>query len=192
MINAVKNGKSEVVELARSMNPPCDWNEQVTAAAAQYKEFGIIKWLLAKGCPFDHRVTYSAAKNGCLEILKYIIENYNFRVGPGVYTVAKRNNQISIIEYLFSINAPTEYDPGGGNHVDDEDYFIRRGNIDLMIASQSEEEELFIISFPNIENTLFEGARNTKRTAIYLVEEDDKYVNDDDDDEDDNDFIPIY
>ena len=60
--NAAASGHVGVLQLLRSQDPPCQWNEGACRNAAARGHLGVLRWLRSQQppCPWDQRVVAEA------------------------------------------------------------------------------------------------------------------------------------
>ena len=59
----------------RAQDPPCPWNEQTCARAAEKGHLNVLQWAHENGCPWDEWTCTKAVRGKHLNVLHYAIEN---------------------------------------------------------------------------------------------------------------------
>ena len=78
----------------------CRWNEYTIQAAAEQGNLEMVKYCVANECPTDVSACANAAKNGHLEVLKYLRETAKAPWAEGTASLAAENGHLHILEYL--------------------------------------------------------------------------------------------
>ena len=78
----------------------CKWDESTINEAASQGNLEIFKYCVANKCPIDCGACAWAAKNGHLEILKYLCEEVKTPWNSDTAEWAAQNGQLHILEYL--------------------------------------------------------------------------------------------
>ena len=91
--------KLELLEWARE-EKECTWNSRTINAAARQGNLEMVKYCVANECPIDEFACANAAKNGHLEVLKYLREEAKAPWDSGTATWAAKNGHLHILEYL--------------------------------------------------------------------------------------------
>jgi hypothetical protein len=78
----------------------CDWDEKTIRAAAEQGNLEMIKYCVANKCPIGVFACANAAKNGHLEVLKYLREEVKAPWGWTTAANAAENGHLHILEYL--------------------------------------------------------------------------------------------
>ena len=94
-----KTNKLELLKWARE-EKECEWDEWTINAAAYQGNLEMVKYCVANECPIDTGACAYAARNGHLEILKYLREEA--KAPWYFYTAAwaAENGHLHILEYL--------------------------------------------------------------------------------------------
>ena len=92
----VRTNKLELLKWARE-EKKCEWSERTINAAAEQGNLEMLKYCVANECPIDMNACAFAARNGHLEILKYLREEV--KVPWDWYTayMAARNGHLHIL-----------------------------------------------------------------------------------------------
>lgn len=100
-----------------NINTKCHMDRSLLMVAAAAGKMDTVKYLIDQGLSIDDpnnfglTVFYNAVSHGQLDIVKYLVENYNVNIncesffGDTCLDMALKNNYITTAEYLQSINA---------------------------------------------------------------------------------------
>ena len=91
--------KLELLEWARE-EKKCTWNSRTINAAARQGNLEMVKYCVANECPIDEFACANAAKNGHLEVLKYLREEAKVPCDATTACRAASNGHLHILEYL--------------------------------------------------------------------------------------------
>jgi len=69
--NAAAAGRLDIIQWAISLNPPCPWHPSTPASAARNGDLEMLKWLRSHRCPWDSNTCHNAAMSGRLDILQW-------------------------------------------------------------------------------------------------------------------------
>ena len=97
--NVALTNKLELLKWAREENK-CKWDKSTIEVAAFIGNLEMVKYCIANECPIGTGACANAARNGHLEILKYLREEAK---APWYYDtayLAARNGHLHILEYL--------------------------------------------------------------------------------------------
>ena len=94
-----KTNKLELLKWARK-EKKCKWDSWTINAAAYQGNLEMVKYCVANECPIDVSACANAAKNGHLEVLKYLREEAKAPWGSGTASLAAQNGHLHILEYL--------------------------------------------------------------------------------------------
>jgi hypothetical protein len=91
--------KLELLKWARE-EKKCTWDGWTIDAAAEQGNLEMVKYCVANECPIDEDACAYAARNGHLEVLKYLREEVKAPWGWETATRAAGNGHLHILEYL--------------------------------------------------------------------------------------------
>jgi hypothetical protein len=91
--------KLELLKWARE-EKKCTWNSRTINAAARQGNLEMVKYCVANECPIDEFACANAAKNGHLEVLKYLREEAKVPCDATTAYRAASNGHLHILEYL--------------------------------------------------------------------------------------------
>ena len=91
--------KLELLEWARE-EKKCTWNSRTINAAARQGNLEMVKYCVANECPIGAFACANAAKNGHLEVLKYLREEAKVPCDATTACRAASNGHLHILEYL--------------------------------------------------------------------------------------------
>ena len=94
-----RTNKLELLEWARE-EKKCTWNSRTINAAAEQGNLEMVKYCVANECPIDEFACANAAKNGHLEVLKYLREEAKVPCDATTACRAASNGHLHILEYL--------------------------------------------------------------------------------------------
>jgi len=94
-----KTNKLELLKWARE-EKKCKWDVGTIDAAASQGNLEMVKYCVAKKCPIYEDACLSAARNGHLEVLKYLREEVKAPWDGWTATRAAQNGHLHILEYL--------------------------------------------------------------------------------------------
>ena len=98
-IKVARTNKLELLKWIRE-EKKCEWNDWTINAAAYQGNLEMVKYCVANECPIDVSACANAAKNGHLEVLKYLREEAKAPWGSGTASLAAQNGHLHILEYL--------------------------------------------------------------------------------------------
>jgi len=94
-----KTNKLELLKWIRE-EKKCEWSAGTIYRAAEQGNLEMVKYCVANECPIDAIACEYAAKNGHLEILKYLHEEAKAPWGSDTAAGAALNGHLHILEYL--------------------------------------------------------------------------------------------
>ena len=94
-----KTNKLELLKWARE-EKECEWEQDTIYAAAFHGNLEMVKYCVANGCPIHVSACEFAARNGHLEILKYLHEEVKAPWDSDTASSAAENGHLHILEYL--------------------------------------------------------------------------------------------
>jgi hypothetical protein len=94
-----ETNKLELLKWARE-EKKCDWGAGTISSAAEQGNLEMVKYCVANECPIDEDACAYAARNGHLEVLKYLREEVKAPWGWETATRAAGNGHLHILEYL--------------------------------------------------------------------------------------------
>jgi len=98
-MNVAYTNKLELLKWIRE-EKKCEWNERTITAAAFHANMEMVKYCVANKCPIREGACVQAAKNGHLEVLKYLREEGKAPWGSATTTFAAESGHLHILEYL--------------------------------------------------------------------------------------------
>jgi len=98
-----QTNKLELLKWARE-EKKCEWSIGPINAAAEQGNLEMVKYCVAKKCPIGEWTCGNAAKNGHLEVLKYLREEAKAPWSYNTASGAAKNGHLHILEYLFERN----------------------------------------------------------------------------------------
>jgi hypothetical protein len=94
-----QTNKLELLKWARE-EKKCEWDEGTILAAAGQGNLEMVKYCVANECPIDVSACADAAKNGHLEVLKYLREEAKAPWDWETASWAAFNGHLHVLEYL--------------------------------------------------------------------------------------------
>ena len=94
-----QTNKLELLKWARE-EKKCDWDTETFYSAAYRGNMEMVKYCVANECPIDEGACACAARNGHLEVLKYLREEAKAPWNWYTATRAAENGHLHILEYL--------------------------------------------------------------------------------------------
>ena len=91
--------KLQLLKWARE-EKECRWHEWTINRAAEQGNLEMVKYCFANECPINEDACLSAARNGHLEVLKYLREEVKLPWDGWTATRAAQNGHLHILEYL--------------------------------------------------------------------------------------------
>ena len=95
-----QTNKLELLKWARE-EKKCEWDEGTISVAAHQGNLEMVKSCVANKCPVSEIACAYAAKNGHLEVLKYLREEVKAPWDSGTANFAAQNGHLHILEYLI-------------------------------------------------------------------------------------------
>ncbi|CAL6393973.1 unnamed protein product [Bathycoccus prasinos] len=119
-----RTNKLELLKWVRE-EKKCEWDRRTIKAAAWHGNLEMIKYCVANECPINEWTCANAAKNGHLEVLKYLREEVKAPWDSVTAEWAAENGHLHILEYLFE----RKYDK---YNVDACELAAREGHLDCL------------------------------------------------------------
>ena len=172
--NVAQTNKLEFLKWARE-EKGCDWHGETISMFAKRDNLETIKYCVENGCPIDSSACENAARNGNLEILKYLHETNDAPLSVKVSESAASGGHMDLLRYLAERHCPMEectcYPAAKNGHFDCLKYILEDLEVPLHVLDPDEFPEYDRV-WSYREDSLWAVARNGHLEVLrYLHEE---------------------
>jgi hypothetical protein len=104
---AAGKGDLDLLKWLRAKGVP--WDSRTVNTAVEGGNFEVLKWLAANQCPWDHNATTTAAQSGNFRILRWLMEQKFVTEFQNVAWVATRRGHFDILQWAVERGSPLHH-----------------------------------------------------------------------------------